>query len=61
MNPVRNKLIAGAFVAVLALGAVACEDEDGDGATTDEEIDGAENRIDDGVNELEEEVDQNSE
>ena len=38
MRSFRNKLTSGAVVAVLALGAVACQDEDGDGAGTDEEI-----------------------
>ncbi len=57
----RKKLATGAVVAVLALGAVACQDEDGDGASTDEEIDGAEERVDEGADQLQEEVDQNSE
>lgn len=45
--------------ALLALGgAAACgEDEDGDGGTTDEEIQEGEDRIDDVQNEIDEEVD----
>ncbi|CAN5666738.1 hypothetical protein BH20ACT1_BH20ACT1_01790 [soil metagenome] len=61
MRSLRDKLTAGAVVTVLAFGAVACSDEDGDGATTDEEIDGAEDQVDEGVDQLEEEVDENSE
>ncbi len=61
MPSLREKLTAGAVVAVLAFGAVACQDEDGDGATTDEEIDGAEDKVDEGADQLQEEVDQNSE
>ncbi len=49
------------MVGVLALGVVACDDEDGDGATTDEEIGGAEDQVDEGLDQLEQEVDQNTE
>ncbi|MBW3611097.1 MAG: hypothetical protein KY438_06160 [Actinobacteria bacterium] len=61
MASLREKLTAGAVVAVLAFGAVACQDEDGDGATTDEEIDGAEEKVDEGADQLEEEVDESNE
>ncbi len=61
MRSFRMKLTTGAVVAVLALGAVACEDEDGDGAGTDEEIDDVENRVDEGTDQLQEEIDENTE
>ncbi len=61
MRSLRDKLRAGAVVGVLALGMVACDDEDGDGATTDEEIGGAEDQVDEGLDQLEQEVDQNNE
>ena len=40
-----------------ALGGVACSDEDGDGGTTDEEIQDGEDLVDDIGDEVEEEVD----
>ncbi len=49
------------MVGVLALGVVACDDEDGDGATTDEEIGGAEDQVNEGLDQLEQEVDKNTE
>ncbi len=61
MRSFRNKLTSGAVVAVLALGAVACQDEDGDGAGTDEEINEAENQIDEGLDQLDQEIEENTE
>ena len=52
---------AAAMVAALALGGVACSDEDGDGATTDEEVGEIEERVGEGVDEVQEEVDQGQE
>ena len=43
-------------VAALALGGAACSDEDGDGATTDEEIQDVEDGAENVGNEAEEEV-----
>ncbi len=40
-----------------ALGGAACSDEDGDGGTTDEEIQDGEDTVDSVVDEVEEEVD----
>ena len=52
---------AAAMVAALALGGAACSDEDGDGATTDEEVGEIEERVGEGVDEVQEEVDQGQE
>lgn len=47
-----------AVVGALAVGGVACSDEDGDSATTDEEVDQVEDVVEDGADEVEEGVDQ---
>jgi len=52
---------AAAMVAALALGGVACSDEDGDGATTDEEVGEIEERVSEGADQVEEEVEQGQE
>jgi len=44
-----------------ALGGAACSDEDGDGGTTDEEIQEGEDTVDSIGNEVEEEVDAQNE
>ena len=49
-----NHLFAGVAVAGALLAAPACSDEDGDGATTDEEI----QDIEDGADEVEDQVDE---
>ena len=49
---------AAAMVAALALGGAACSDEDGDGATTDEEVGEIEERVSEGADQVEEEIDQ---
>jgi hypothetical protein len=49
------------MVAALALGGVACSDEDGDGATTDEEVGEIEERVSEGADQVEEEVEQGQE
>jgi uncharacterized membrane protein YukC len=43
---------AGGLALVLALGGVACSDEDGDGATTDEEVDQIDETLEDVGNDL---------
>ena len=52
---------AAAMVAALALGGAACSDEDGDGATTDEEVGEIEERVSEGADQVEEEIDQGQE
>jgi hypothetical protein len=49
------------MVAALALGGAACSDEDGDGATTDEEVGEIEERVSEGADQVEEEIDQGQE
>lgn len=63
-HPIERKLpmyMKRAITASLAAGALllfpACNDEDGDGATTDEEIQDLENQGEEIGNEIEEEVD----
>jgi hypothetical protein len=56
-----TRLSAVAVTAVLAFGGVACSDEDGDGATTDEEVDNLEQEVDEGADQVEEEIEQNTE
>ncbi|CAN5732384.1 hypothetical protein BH20ACT2_BH20ACT2_15220 [soil metagenome] len=55
----KSRQAAAALVAGLLLvgGVSACSDEDGDGATTDEEIQDLEDTGEDVGNELEEEID----
>ena len=55
-----RKFLAALFAASLLLVPAACSDEDGDGATTDEEVDELDEGSEDVGNELEEEVDQGS-
>ena len=47
--------VAGALVALVALGGglTACSDEDGDGATTDEEVEELDQEVEEGQNEAE--------
>jgi hypothetical protein len=49
-----RKVVAAAFSTALLLTPIACSDEDGDGATTDEEIED----IKDGADEVDDRVDQ---
>jgi len=51
--------MAATFV-VLGLSLVACSDEDGDGAVTDEEIDQIDEELEDLTDEIEEEIDEGS-
>ena len=61
MNPPSTTTLRAAAVAALlgfgTLGAVACSDEDGDGGTTDEEIQDGRETVDSIEDEVEEEVD----
>ncbi len=52
---------AAAMVAALALGGAACSDEDGDGATTDEEVGEIEERVSEGADQVQEEVEEGQE
>lgn len=61
----RDRVAAAAFSGLLVVATVACTDEDGDGASTDEEIDqidesveNLDNEIEEIGNEVQEEVDQ---
>ena len=56
-----RKSLAALFAGPLRGGAAACSEEDGDGATTDEEVDELDEGSEDVGNELEEEVDQGEE
>jgi hypothetical protein len=57
---VVHRTIALSFAAVLGLGLVACEDEDGDGAETDEEVNELDEKSEDVGNDVEDEVRQGS-
>ena len=54
-------LTAAALTGILLVGGAACSDEDGDGATTDEEVGDLEQEVEDGGEQLEEEVNQGEE
>jgi hypothetical protein len=54
-----RKLVATSLVASLALFGAACgDDEDGDGANTDEELNQLDEGAEDGADELEDELDE---
>ncbi len=57
----RTTRVAGLSLSVLfglgSLGLSACSDEDGDGGTTDEEIEDIEDTVDDVGSEIDEEID----
>lgn len=61
MKTMNRRIAAVSAVAILGLGGAACSDEDGDGATTDEEVDQVDESTEDMGNELEEEVNQGEE
>ena len=50
-------LVAGAALAIGSLAGAACSDEDGDGGTTDEEIEDVEDTADSIQDEIQEEID----
>ena len=55
MNTISKRLLGGAFAGALVLAAPACgDDEDGDGGTTDEEL----QDVQDGADEVEEDVEE---
>ena len=59
-----TRVKAASLAALLSLGAIsgaACSDEDGDGGTTDEEIQDGQDTVDSIGGELEEEVDSQTE
>jgi hypothetical protein len=58
MSDSIRKLLAALFAGALLLTPVACSDEDGDGAVTDEEVDELEQNTDDAREEIEQEVDE---
>ncbi len=59
MGNLTRTFAVGALTAGLALGGVACsEDEDGDGATTDEEVGEVDDRVDETGDQLREEVEE---
>ena len=58
MRTRSRTLTAAALAGVLLFGGAACSDEDGDGATTDEEVNEVEEGGEDVGNQLEEEVDE---
>lgn len=49
MNRTLRRATALAFSGILVFGGVACSDEDGDGATTDEELDDVEQQVDEEI------------
>jgi hypothetical protein len=62
-HSVNRRIAAVSIAAALALGGLAAcgEDEDGDGGTTDEEIQEGRDRVDDIGDEVEEEIDSQNE
>ena len=56
-NMKRGSRIALASVAVLGFAFAGCSDEDGDGATSDEEIQDVEDGVDEAGDQVEEELD----
>lgn len=58
-----TRVKAASLAALLSLGAIsgACSDEDGDGGTTDEEIQDGQDTVDSIEGEIEEEVDAQNE
>ncbi len=61
MGDLTRTFAAGALTAGLVLGGAACSDEDGDGATTDEEVGELDDTVDDTGDQLQEEVEEGSE
>ncbi|HEV2071600.1 MAG TPA: hypothetical protein VGR26_17560 [Acidimicrobiales bacterium] len=61
MNTPTKKMTAAAFAALLALGGTACNDEDNDGSTADEETEQLEQNVEEGADEVEQQVDEGAE
>lgn len=57
MNMRRSARLAVVGLALFALPLAACSDEDGDGATTDEEIEDVRGGVDDAEDEVRQEID----
>ncbi len=57
MGNLTRTFAVGVLTAGVVLGGVACSDEDGDGATTDEEVGELDEEVDEGADKLEQEVD----
>lgn len=57
MTKRTTALIAGVALGIGSLSGAACSDEDGDGGTTDEEIDDVESTVDSIEDEVQEEID----
>jgi hypothetical protein len=58
LHATARRAAAVSIAALLGLGFVACEDEDGDGAETDEEVDQLDEQGEDTRDQVEEEVDE---
>lgn len=58
MNTTTRRITALAAVAILGLTGAACSDEDGDGATTDEEVGEIDESVDGAGDQLETEVEE---
>lgn len=56
--PRLRKLVAVSALASVTLFGVACSDEDGDGGTTDEEINQLDENVEDGVEQGEQELEE---
>ena len=61
MNTPTKKMTAAAFAALLALGGTACNDEDNDGSTVDEETEQLEENVEQGADEAEQQVEEGAE
>lgn len=56
-HSVTRRVVAASAVAVFALGAAACSDDDGNDDDIDNPVDGVDDQVDDGLEELEEDID----
>ncbi len=61
LSTTLRRVLGIIFAATLVFGAAACSDEDGDGATTDEETDQITDDVDDGTDEIQQQVDEGAE
>lgn len=57
MTLIARRTAAAALAATILFVPVACSDEDGDGATTDEEVDQIDEQLEDTGDQLQQEVD----
>ncbi len=56
-NRITRSFGTGLIVAGLTLGAVACSDDDGDGTDIDNPVDGVDDAVDKGAEEIENQID----